>query len=136
MKNFLITFIGLCVTSVLLSLLGFDLMHYNYWHEHGFFLLIFLAFFPRLTLLFSSIPFGGIFWWLGFIFCPRYLVALLATVNYWHRNPILVTFAWLIAIGGESTEKYYIRRRVYYYRKDEIAKEDIIDVEAEPIDKA
>lgn len=133
MMRFLSIFITLCVLSVLVSLAGLELKHENYWHYHGVFLLIFLSIFPRLTLLLSSIPFGGFFWWLGFFFFPRYLVAILATVNYWHRNPLLVTIAWFIAIGGESTEKYYIRRRVYYTKKRRPRDEDVIDVEAEVI---
>lgn len=128
MKRFLLIFIALCVFSVLFSFLGLDLRYENYWQYHGFLLLVFLAFFPRLALLFSSIPFGGLFWWLGFFFFPRYLIAILATVNYWHGNPLLVTLSWFIAIGGESTEKYYIKRKVYRGRND-----NVIDVEAEVI---
>lgn len=82
----------------------------NYWQKHGVFLLIFLAIFPRLTLIFSSIPFGGFFWWLGFLFVPRILVATLATVAYFKTNPVLVTMSWLIALGGEFFEKYGLGR--------------------------
>ncbi len=126
----LFIFITLCVVSILISLLGFDLRYENYWSYHGIFLLFFLSIFPRLTLLISSIPFGGLFWWVGFLFFPRYLIAFLATINYWHQNPLLVTIAWFIAIGGESSEKYYIRRRVYYTKKRYQKNEDVIDVEA------
>jgi hypothetical protein len=130
MLRFLSVFITLCIASVLISLLGFDLKYENYWSYHGIFLLIFLSLFPRLALLFSSIPFGGFFWWLGFLFFPRYLIATLATIHYWHKNPLLVTIAWFIAISGESTEKYYIKRRVYYKKTRRPIDEDVIDVEA------
>lgn len=133
MLRFIYTFITLCVMTFLFGMFGFELGNENYWQLHGFFLLIFLSVFPRLALLLSSIPFGGFFWWLGFFFFPRYLIALLATVNYWHENPILVTLAWFIAIGGESTEKYYIRRQVYVYKNPKKRRDDIIDVEAEDI---
>jgi hypothetical protein len=93
------------------NIFGVPLKTTDYWNVHGVWLLIFLAFFPRLALLFSSIPFGGLFWWLGWIFAPRFLVAFLATFNYWEANPFLVTAAWLIAIGGESCEKTVIRRQ-------------------------
>src|SRR3989338_8701625 len=117
MLRFLMIFIFLSVLmSVGVAYLDMPISRENYWDYHGFFLLIFLTFFPRLALLFSSIPFGGFFWWLGFIFVPRYLVAILATVNYWHRNPILVCIAWLVALGGESSEKYFIQRRVKVQR--------------------
>ena len=86
----------------------------SYWQNHGIFFLIFLTIFPRLTLLFSSVPFGGLFWWLGWFFAPRLLVAVLATIAYWNTNPLLVIIAWLFALGGESGEKYYIHRMVYY----------------------
>jgi len=81
--------------------------------------LIFIAIFPRLTLLFSSVPFGGVLWWLGWIFAPRLLVAILATVNYWNQNKVLVVIAWLIALGGESSEKHVVCTRVGRSDKDD-----------------
>ncbi len=83
----------------------------NYWNHHGLFFLIMITIFPRLTLLFSSVPFGGLCWWLGFFFLPRYLVAVLATFAYGMVNPFLVVIAWILAIGGESSEKYIVTRR-------------------------
>lgn len=80
-------------------------MAMNFWDVHGFWFIFFMFFFPRLTLLFSSVAFGGVFWWLGFIFTPRLLVAILATTAYWETNPILVVFAWFWALGLESAEK-------------------------------
>lgn len=85
----------------------------NFFDKRGVFFLFFVTLFPRLTLLFSSVPFGGIAWWLGFIFCPRILVAILATVNYFQTNPILVVMSWLIALGGESVEKWRLNRGVH-----------------------
>ncbi|MGH8372346.1 MAG: hypothetical protein ACRETO_06410, partial [Gammaproteobacteria bacterium] len=61
----------------------------SFWFHHGLWFILFMFFFPRLTLLLSSVPFGGLFWWLGWIFAPRLLVAILATTNYWHTNMIL-----------------------------------------------
>jgi hypothetical protein len=111
MLRLLIIFVILSVASVLaISLLGVEFSKANYWDHHGILLLIFLTFFPRLALLFSSIPFGGLFWWLGFLFCPHYLVAILATLTYWPTNPILVTISWFVALGGEATEKYYVEK--------------------------
>jgi uncharacterized membrane protein YhaH (DUF805 family) len=88
-----------------------ELGNENYWGHHGIFLLFFLALFPRLTLLLSSLSTGGLIWWLSWLFAPRVLVAVLATLSYWQQNPILVIMAWLIAIGGESSEKYFVVRR-------------------------
>lgn len=105
----------------------------SYWQRHGIFLLIFLALFPRLTLLFSSIPFGGLWWWLGFFFMPRYLIAVLATITYGLPNPVLVTIAWLIALAGESTEKYVVKRRVFYSTSGG-RREQIIDVTSRDLD--
>lgn len=87
----------------------------DFWSNHGFFFLIFIALFPRLTLLFSNVAFGGVFWWLGFFFCPRILVACLATVAYFKTNPFLVVVAWMLAISGETAEKITINRKVFVY---------------------
>ncbi len=100
------------VALIATDLFGQKLGTTDYWSVHGFWLLLFLALFPRLTLLFSSIPFGGVLWWLGWIFAPRLLVAMLATLAYWNTNPILVGAAWLCAIGGESGEKIIFERRL------------------------
>jgi hypothetical protein len=83
----------------------------NYFDKHGWIFLFSIALFPRLTLLvsgliFNTIAFGGLFWWLGFFFAPRILVATLATISYWNTNKVLVIFSWLIALGGESSEKF------------------------------
>ncbi|MBF0361709.1 MAG: hypothetical protein HQK49_11895 [Oligoflexia bacterium] len=87
----------------------------NFWdyrgHIGGLFFLFFIALFPRLTLIVSSVPFGGLLWWIGWFFLPRILVALLATVSYWNTNKLLVVLAWLVAIGGESSEKYLLGGR-------------------------
>lgn len=77
----------------------------DFWDVHGIFFIFFMFFFPRLTLFLSSVPFGGFFWWLGWLFTPRLLVAILATNNYWHTNKILVIITWFWALGGESAEK-------------------------------
>ena len=84
----------------------------NYWDHHGLFFLLFITLFPRLTLLFSSVPFGGVLWWLGLIFAPRLTVAILATLAYWEMNPVLVVISWLVALSGESGEKAMVTRQV------------------------
>ncbi len=83
----------------------------DFWNEHGIFFLVFITLFPRLTLLFSDIAFGGVFWWLSWAFAPRILVAVLATISYWNNHPILVLISWLVALGGESGEKHFIRTK-------------------------
>ena len=88
-------------------------MHYgtiDFWQVHGLLFLVFIAFFPRLTLFFSSVASGGIFWWLGWVFAPRLLVAILATDAYWRTNKFLVVMAWLVMLGGESAEKKAVHR--------------------------
>jgi hypothetical protein len=114
MKTFwkvLVTF--LAITGAVVVAGAFDIQFENahYWDRHGVAFLIGIAIFPRLTLLFSSVPFGGIFWWLGWAFAPRMLVAVLATLTYWNQNPLLVIIAWLVALGGESSEKTVLIRR-------------------------
>lgn len=134
MKTFLkIIVIFLALTGAATLLMQFFNVPFgntNFWDKHGIFFLIFITFFPRLTLLFSSVPFGGFFWWLGFIFAPRLLVAILATVTYWQHNPILVLISWLVALGGESGEKYYITSKSTIHRpKRSLSSEDVLEAE-------
>jgi hypothetical protein len=87
-------------------------MEINFWDVHGFWFIFFMFFFPRLTLLLSSVLSGGILWWLGWIFAPRLLVAILATNAYWEANTVLVVLTWIWALSGESAEKETGRRIV------------------------
>jgi len=89
----------------------------NFWDVHSVLFIFFMFFFPRLTLLFSSVAFGGILWWLGWIFAPRLLVAILATFAYWEANTILVVLTWFWAISGESAEKEGGRRITIHYSR-------------------
>ena len=91
--------------TVMLDVLKQDFGTVDFFTNHGYVFLISLALFPRLTLLFSSVATGGFVWWLGFFFCPRILVASLATVAYAHTNPLLVVISWIFALGGEYAEK-------------------------------
>ena len=115
------------ILIIFLALTGASTLLYNYtdivfgktdyFTNHGWIFLISIALFPRLTLLvsgliFSSIEFGGFLWWLSFLFAPRILVAALATVGYWNTNPVLVVLSWLVAFGGESSEKIIISNRM------------------------
>ena len=85
-------------------------MHTDFWDAHGVFFILFMCFFPRLTLLFSNVATGGIFWWLGWFISPRLLVAFLATMAYGDTNPFMVLMAWIWAFWLESTEKTMFRR--------------------------
>lgn len=109
-------------STILYNYTNVEFGRYDYFDNHGWIFLFSIALFPRLTLLVSgllagSIEFGGIIWWAGFFFAPRILVACLATVSYWHANPILVIISWLIALGGESSEKFMISKRMHAPRR-------------------
>lgn len=111
----------------------------NYWDNHGVFFLVFITVFPRLTLLFSSVAFGGFFWWIGFIFAPRVLVAILATLAYLQTNPILVIISWVVALSGESTEKYTLRKKVKVSQQrprpaERMSDSEVIDVNYKRLD--
>ena len=82
----------------------------NFWDVHGVWFIVFMFFFPRLTLLFSSVSFGGFLWWLGWLIAPRLLVAILATSVYWHTNTILVVLTWIWALALESCETQAVRK--------------------------
>jgi hypothetical protein len=111
-KIFIICLILTITAALLINLFHVEFGHKDFWIKHDIFFLFFIAIFPRLTLFFSSVPFGGLFWWLGFFFAPRLLVAVLATVAYWYTNPILVIIAWLFVLGGESGEKTVVYRTI------------------------
>ncbi len=104
-KSVAIFFILLVATSVMMDVSKTDFGTIDFFQKHGIFFLVFITLFPRLTLLFSSVASGGVIWWLGFVFCPRILVASLATVSYFHTNPVLVVISWIVALGGETMEK-------------------------------
>ena len=121
MKTLLkIVFLFLAITGASTLLYNYTNVEFgkaDYFDHHGWIFLFSIALFPRLTLLVSSmlvgtIEAGGLIWWLAFFIAPRILVASLATVSYWNTNQILVIISWLIAFGGESSEKFMITRRM------------------------
>ncbi|MCU0701315.1 MAG: hypothetical protein MUC96_32805 [Myxococcaceae bacterium] len=75
----------------------------------GWLLLVGLAMFPRITLFFVAGPFG-LLHWLGWLFAPHLLVAILATTRYWDTNPVLCVIAWFIALAGTGGETRVARR--------------------------
>ena len=80
----------------------------NFWDVHGIAFIICITLFPRLTMLVTGIcfaPFSGVLFWLRWVFTPRLTAAILASMFYWDTNPVLVVFAWLAALSGESSEK-------------------------------
>jgi len=76
----------------------------DFWQEHGIFFLIFITFFPRLTMLFATTVSFGLLGWLGWLIAPHLTVAILATQFYWHTNPILCIIAWFVALAGTGGE--------------------------------
>lgn len=104
-KGVAIFFVLLVATSIMMDVSNTAFGTVDFFQRHGIMFLFFITLFPRLTLLFSSVAFGGFIWWLGFIFCPRILVASLATMAYFHTNPVLVVISWIVALGGETMEK-------------------------------
>ncbi len=77
----------------------------DFWEIHGVWFIIFMAFFPRLTMLFATTAGGGFLYWLGWFLAPRLTVAILATTYFWQTNTVLVVFTWIWALAGESCEK-------------------------------
>ena len=90
----------------------------DFWTVHGWGFIFCMCLFPRLTMLFTgicSMVFSGPLFWVGWVFAPRITVALIASLLYFNTNPIVCVFAWLWALGGESSEKRSIHG---YYDKD------------------
>lgn len=90
-------------------------MHPDFYTVHPHYILFAFALMaaPRITLAFmlmmTDFVSGGLLWWLGYIFVPRLLIAVLS-LAYWDTNPVLVVIAWMMAFSGESAEKTCIRK--------------------------
>lgn len=84
----------------------------NFWDSHSVLFVIMMCFFPRLTMLFATTFGGGFLYWLGWLFAPRFTVAIIATMLYSQTNGFLVVLSWLWALGGEVTEKQKIANQV------------------------
>jgi hypothetical protein len=78
-------------------------------HAHPLLLLFALTVFPRIALLFVGGPFGWLHW-LGWLFTPHLLVAILATTRYWDTDPVLCVIAWFLAFAGTGGEGGVARR--------------------------
>ncbi len=115
-RGIAIFFVLLVATTILMDVMKLDFGTINFWDRHGVFFLISMTILPRLTLLFSSVAFGGFIWWLGFFFTPRILVASLATMAYFHTNPVLVIISWMVALGGEVFEKWGIGSSKFHFK--------------------
>lgn len=85
-------------------------------HAHPYLLLLGLAVFPRITLLFVGGPFGWLHW-LGWLVTPHLLVAILATSRYWDSNPVLCVIAWAWAFAGTGGEGGAARRGWFWRRR-------------------
>ena len=75
-----------------------------------------LAVFPRITLLFVGGAFGPLAW-LGWLFCPHLLVAILGTTYYWDTNPVLCVVAWFVAFAGTGGEGRFAHHHARRWRR-------------------
>jgi len=83
----------------------------DFWMVHGIWFIIFMAMFPRITMVLTgifSMCFGPWFF-LGWLLVPRLTVAILASICYWDTNSFLVILTWIWSMGGESMEKKSIK---------------------------
>lgn len=87
----------------------------DFWTVHGMGFIIFMFFFPRLTMLFATVAGAGPLYWLGWVFAPRLTVAILATAYYWNTNTVLCCLTWIWALGGESAEKTTVAKSKGYH---------------------
>lgn len=85
-------------------------------HPHPLLLLFGLGAFPRLTTLFVGGPFGFLHW-IGWLFAPHLLVAVLATARYWDTDPLLCVVAWFFAFAGTGGEGKATQRVVVVRRR-------------------
>lgn len=100
-KNFFLLILLLVIMSSTGSLIEINkaVTSENFWNVHGFWFLIFMNIFPRITMYIATpfpIGIGGFFGWL---IAPRIYAAILATTFYWSTNPTLCVITWIIALG-------------------------------------
>ncbi|MEM1224571.1 MAG: hypothetical protein AAGJ40_02680 [Planctomycetota bacterium] len=77
----------------------------SFWETHSIWFITFMLVFPRLTMLLATTFGGGFLYWVGWVFAPRFTVAIIATMLYGDTNTVLVVFTWFWAFAGESIEK-------------------------------
>ena len=77
----------------------------SFWEFHSICFIIFMLFFPRLTMIFSSIFCFNPLFLLGWLLFPRLTVAIIATFLYFPTNPILCVLTWIWALNLEYHEK-------------------------------
>lgn len=98
-------------------------MEGGFWEHHGILFLVFMFFFPRLTMLFGTSvasTFGGPLLWLGWLFVPRLTVAIIATTLYWETDLVLCVLTWMWALSGEGAEKRVVQRAPVRVRRPRI----------------
>lgn len=78
-------------------------------HDDNWLLLVGLALFPRITMLFVGGPFGWLAW-TGWFLAPHVTVAIIATMRYGDTDPVLVAIAWVFALLGSSSEAKATKR--------------------------
>ncbi len=90
----------------------------DFWQVHGYFFLLFMALFPRLTMLVAAtVPFSFVTW-IGWLLCPRITAAALATTFYWQTNPIICILAWGCAFYAFDIQvRQYGRRMRSRYKR-------------------
>lgn len=92
-----------------------DITTVSFWDAHtwDWLVLVGLALFPRITTLCIGGPFG-LLQWLGWVIAPHFLVAIMATTQYWDTDPVLCAVAWVFAFagtGGEGKAAHSAQRR-------------------------
>ena len=99
--------------------------HISFWdaHTYDWLVLVGLALFPRITMLFIGGPFGAL-QWLGWLICPHLLVAILATTIYWQTDPLLCVVAWFFAFAGTGGEGKMAHRGTWGRRRRQRRRDD------------
>jgi hypothetical protein len=96
----------------------------DFWSIHSVWFIIFMFFFPRLTMLFMGIcvmPFAHpVLFWFGWFFTPRLVIAILATTIYWDTNPVLCVLAWINAFFVGNASNKVTKDRVTGRRRREV----------------
>lgn len=85
----------------------------------GFFFLLGMTFFPRITMFLAMLTPWTALIWIGWIIAPHITVAFIAYQMYWQTNPELCLISFVMAFVGTRGEIIFVQRAIKEEEGDE-----------------